>query len=96
MSVVQAVHDPIRAGAEKRRPLSDERDDVKNFFPAFTHRKHLMGRIAMKKNGLHQHRQVPVYQKENKDNHKRNYSVALTGKPGKFQTKQTQFAVATR
>jgi hypothetical protein len=41
-----------------------------------------MGRIAMKKNGLHQHRQVPVYQKENKDNHKRNDSVSLTGKLG--------------
>jgi hypothetical protein len=52
VGVVQAVHYAIGPRAQKGRTLENEGEDIKNSLPGLAHGKHLMGCIAVQKEGL--------------------------------------------
>jgi hypothetical protein len=66
---MQPVHDAIGPGTQKRRPLKNVCEDIKELFPGFTHGKHGVGSVPVQKKGLREQTQIPVSQKKNKDRH---------------------------
>lgn len=69
VSMVHTVHDGVRAGIKEGRTLRQEAENIKEFFSAFTHGKHLMATITMQEKGLCKQGQKPVCQEKNKYGH---------------------------
>jgi hypothetical protein len=49
-----------------RTSLTEPCEEIKEFFPIFIHREHLMGSISVKKETLTKQREIPM--KEEEDN----------------------------
>jgi hypothetical protein len=63
------VQNRISPWAQKGRTLGYIGESKKEFLPEFTHHKHAMSSVAMKKKCLRKQRQIPVKDEEEDNNH---------------------------
>ena len=69
VGVVHPVHNGVSAGVEKRRSLSNKREQVKKAVPKTVHGEHLVRCIAVQEEYLTKERQKPMTQEKNQNIH---------------------------
>src|SRR6188768_2676650 len=94
--MVGTMQDRIRPGHEVARPLRQVCTEMKDTLPGAAHREHPVRSVAVQKEALKEHADLPMQDEERQERERKNHYLCNALRPRGTQTRRSHVLVSCR